>query len=58
MTTTGLAAQNATKAAEVAAKLKPGTFDAVQGLALLSIAQSLVAIAEIMERPRQDERRD
>jgi hypothetical protein len=42
MTTTDLGAQNAAKAAEVASKLKPGTYDSVQALALLSIAQSLV----------------
>jgi hypothetical protein len=53
MTTTGPAAQNAAKAAEVAAKLKPGTYDAVQALALLSIAQSLAEIAENLEG-RQD----
>ena len=52
MTTTGLAAQYAAKAAEVAAKLKPGTYEAVKALALLSIAQSLVEITENMERPR------
>jgi len=38
-----LAAEYADKAAEVASKLKPGTWDAVQSLALLSIAQSMVA---------------
>ncbi|MEV8181727.1 hypothetical protein [Specibacter sp. NPDC078692] len=38
-----LAADYANKAADVASKLKPGTWDAVQSLALLSIAQSLVA---------------
>jgi hypothetical protein len=32
----------ADQAAEVAAKMKPGTWDAVQALALVSIAQSLV----------------
>ena len=36
----------ADQAADVAAKLKPGTYDAVQALALVSIAQSLAAIAE------------
>jgi hypothetical protein len=35
----------ANQAAEVAAKLKPGTWDAVQALALVSIAQSLSEIA-------------
>jgi hypothetical protein len=44
--TTDLGAQTAARAAEVAAKLKPGTYDAVQALALLSIAQSLAKIAE------------
>jgi hypothetical protein len=44
--TTDLGAQNAAKAAEVAAKLKPGTYEAVQALALVSIAQSLAKIAE------------
>ena len=33
-------------AAEVAAKMKPGTWDAVQALALVSIAQSLATIAD------------
>jgi len=41
MTAQGLADQ----AAEVAAKMKPGTWDAVQALALVSIAQSLATIA-------------
>ncbi|QWZ09591.1 hypothetical protein KRR39_07545 [Nocardioides panacis] len=36
----------ADQAAEVAATLKPGTWDAVQALALVSIAQSLAAIAD------------
>jgi hypothetical protein len=36
----------ADQAADVAAKLKPGTYDAVQALALVSIAHSLAAIAE------------
>lgn len=31
---------------EVAAKLKPGTFEAVQALALVSIAHSLAVLAE------------
>ena len=35
----------ADQAAEVAAQLKPGTYDAVQALALVSIAQSLATIA-------------
>ena len=35
----------ADQAAEVAAKMKPGTWDAVQALALVSIAQSLATIA-------------
>lgn len=38
-----LAASYAAQAAEVASKLKPGTWEAVQALATLSIAQSLVA---------------
>jgi hypothetical protein len=33
----------------VAAKLKPGTYEAVQGLALLSIASSLSRIAAALE---------
>jgi hypothetical protein len=33
-------------AADVAGKLKPGSYDSVQALALVSIAQSLAAIAE------------
>ena len=36
----------ADQATEVAAKLKPGTWDSVQALALASIAQSLASIAE------------
>jgi hypothetical protein len=35
----------ADRAAEVAATMKPGTWDAVQALALVSIAQSLATIA-------------
>ena len=35
----------AEQAAAVAAKLKPGTYDAVQALALTSIAHSLAVIA-------------
>lgn len=37
-----LAAGYASKAAEVAGKLKPGTWEAVQALAMLSIAESLI----------------
>lgn len=36
----------ADQATDVAAKLKPGNWDAVQALALASIAQSLAAIAK------------
>ena len=36
----------ANKASEVAANLKPGTWESVQAMALLSIAQSLATIAE------------
>lgn len=36
----------ADQAIAVAEKLKPGTWEAVQALALLSIAQSLVALNE------------
>jgi hypothetical protein len=36
----------ANQATEVAAKLKPGTWDAVQALALASIAQSLASTAQ------------
>jgi len=53
MTTPDLGAEYAAKAVEVAAKLKPGNYDSVQALALLSIAQSLAKIAEKMEGPRQ-----
>ncbi len=44
---TALAAARAyaEQAAAVAAKLKPGTYDAVQALALTSIAHSLAVIA-------------
>lgn len=37
------AAAHAAQAAEVALTLKPGTWDAVQALATLSIAESLVS---------------
>ena len=40
------AGELADQAAEVAARLKPGTWDAVQALALVSIAQSLASIAD------------
>lgn len=40
-----LAATLARQATDTAAKLKPGTWDAVQALALASIAQSLSAMA-------------
>jgi hypothetical protein len=39
------AATYAERAAEVAQSLKPGTYDAVQALALVSIAASLADIA-------------
>jgi len=51
MTTPGAGAESAAKAKDVAAKLKPGTYDSVQALALLSIAQSLVEIAEHLGGP-------
>ena len=41
----------ADRAAEVAEKLKPGTWESVQALALVSIAQSLASIAE-QQAPR------
>lgn len=40
-----VAARLAQQATDTAAKLKPGTWDAVQALALASIAQSLTALA-------------
>lgn len=40
------AQQLADQAAELASKLKPGNWDAVQALALASIAQSLATIAQ------------
>jgi hypothetical protein len=40
----------AEQAAAVAAKLKPGTYDAVQALALTSIAHSLTVIASVTRR--------
>ena len=40
----------AEQAAAVAAKLKPGTYDAVQALALTSIAHSLIALADAASR--------
>lgn len=36
-------------ATDVADRLKPGTYDAVQGLALVSIAHSLARIAAVLE---------
>ncbi|MDQ1482705.1 MAG: hypothetical protein QOF35_781 [Actinomycetota bacterium] len=54
MTSTGLGAENALKAADVAQTLKwSGSFDAVQGLALLSIAQTLAEFAESLQE-RED----
>lgn len=53
MTMPNLGVQYANQAADVAAKLKPGSYDSVQALALISIAQSLARIAETLEqRPR------
>jgi hypothetical protein len=40
----------ARRAAEVADKLKAGTYDSVQALALVSIARSLSRIADVLER--------
>ena len=53
MPNTGLdaAAAYANEAAQVAQKLKPGTYDAVQALALVSIALSLRQIAGTLEPP-------
>jgi hypothetical protein len=45
------AAAYASEAAQVAQKLKPGTYDAVQALALVSIAISLKQIAASLEQP-------
>jgi hypothetical protein len=44
------ASEYAKEAAAVAGKLKPGTYEAAQCLALVSIAHSLAILAE---RPRQ-----
>ena len=44
------AAAYATEAAQVAQKLKPGTYDSVQALALVSIAISLKQIAASLEQ--------
>ena len=49
MTTPNPAATNAALAADVASKLKPGNYDAVKALSLLSIAQSLEKIASALE---------
>ncbi len=46
------AAEYATQAASVAAKLKAGTWDSVQSLALLSIAESLLAKGATENNPR------
>ena len=40
------AADHAAQAAAIAATLKPGTYEAVKALALLSIAESLLARAD------------
>lgn len=40
-----IAAEYAERAASVAGSLKPGTYEAVQALALVSIANSLAVIA-------------
>jgi hypothetical protein len=55
MTTPNAAADTAARAAEVAAKLKPGTYDAVQALSFLSIAQSLSRIADALDRQNKQE---
>lgn len=41
-----IAAEYAQRAASVAGTLKPGTYEAVQALALVSIAHSLAVLAE------------
>ena len=41
-----VAADYARQAAAAAAKLKPGTYDAVQALALTSLAHSMVVLAK------------
>ena len=41
----------ADQATELAAKLKPGTWDAVQALSLVSIAQSLASMAQEQSNP-------
>ena len=48
------AAAYASEAAQVAQKLKPGTYEAVQALALVSIATSLRHIAASVEQPTSD----
>jgi hypothetical protein len=50
MTSPTLGTQYANQAAEVAAKLKHGSYDAVQALAFVSIAQSLAQIADALEK--------
>ncbi|HEY8719813.1 hypothetical protein [Pengzhenrongella sp.] len=45
-----VSSEYAAKAAEIAAKLKPGSYEAVQALASVSIAASLVRIADALER--------
>jgi hypothetical protein len=49
-----VAAAYANQAAEVVQKLKPGTYDGVQALALVSIAISLQQIATSLERGAAD----
>lgn len=43
---TQIAAQYAAQASSVASTLKPGTYEAVQALAFVSIAHSLAVLAE------------
>lgn len=47
-----VAADYAQQAVAVADKLKPGTYEAAQTLALVSIAQSLVVLAENSRQTR------
>jgi hypothetical protein len=51
--TTQAAADFAGQASAVAAKLKPGTYEAAQALALISIAHSLTALAQNSQADQQ-----
>ena len=54
MTTPSVGSRYAAQASEVASKLQPGTYEAVQPLAFLSIAQSLAQIADSLQKQSRE----